>query len=193
MNSLLYLSVLLMAFSSATTENFKTNNRQVYASWWSCNDCNCDSFSLYAFEYATQNPSDTTPVVYLYYSHSLHNSCTNTYQSEWLQTSDSLQGLEISRSGRSGELVSNHTDSSNQNVTISLSWSTDDSQNMNNCNCQNLYSYGTESFRINSKSSYRTALVVGSVTINGIVHTAPLDSYGYINGYGQKTVVLQHK
>ena len=193
MNSLFYLTLLLTAFCSATAETFKTNNRLVYSSWWTCDACDCHSFSLYAFEHVTQNPSDTLPLVYLYYSHTLYNSCTNTYQSEWFQVPNSLTGLEISRTGRSAELVHNNIDSSNQTVNISLSWSSEDSQNTQNCNCKSIYSYGVESLRVNSKSNYRRAQAIGSVTINGVVHTVPTDSYSYIDSYGQKTVVLQHK
>lgn len=196
MKSALFVALLLsiLALSSATTQHFTTNNRQIYASWATCDSCNCHSFSLSAFEETTQNQGDVTPVVHLYYSHSVHDTCTNTYKSEWLQKTDSVQGLEISRSGRSAELVtSNMTDSSNQKISLSLNWATADSQNTNNCNCQSVYSYGVESFRISSKSSYRMAQLVGSVTIDNVVHTGSTDSYSYIADYGQKNLILQHK
>ena len=194
MNSVFYLTVLLIAFCSATKQHYNTNNRQIYASWGVCDSCNCHYFSLYAFEQATQNPADTTPPVYLYYTHEDYNQCTYTYQSQWLQMTNSVPGLEISRSGRSAELVTtNQIDSSNRNVSISLSWSSVDSQNTNNCNCQNIYSYGTQSFRIQSQSNYRISEVVGSVIIDSIIYTVPTDAYGYIAGYGQKTLVLEHQ
>ena len=193
MNSILYLTLLFVAFSAATTENFRTNNRQVYASWTVCDTCKCQYFSLYAFEYATQNPSDTTPPHYLYYSHSDYDYCLNTYLSDWLQITNNLEGLAISQSGRTAELViTNVPDSSSHNVSMSLNWSTDDSQNTNNCNCQNVYSYGVESFRVTSRSNYRFGQLSGSVTINDQVHTVPTDAYSYISGYGQKMIVLKH-
>ena len=195
MKSLFFLALLLsyVAFTSATTEHFTTNNRQIYASWSICNGCNCSYFNIYAFEYTTQNPNDITPPIYLYYNHYCYNSCTNTYESDWLQNTDPLIGLEISRSGRNAELVvSNLTDSSNHDISISLSWVTSDSQNTNNVNCHNVYSYGVESFRVNSKSNYRTAQLVGSITVDNVVYTAPTDSYSYISGYGEKTMITQH-
>ena len=196
MRSLLFAALILssIVMINATTEHFTTTNRQVYASWSVCDGCNCNYFSVYGFEYATQNPADQTPPIYLYYSHSLYNSCTNTYSSEWFQKTDALQGLEISRSGRSAELViSNQMDSSNHAVNISLSWATNDSQNTDNCNCQNMYSSGVESTRVLSKSNYRLAQLMGYISIDNVVYTAPANSYSYIYGYGQKTMIIEHK
>ncbi len=192
----MYLLLLLAfsAFAIATTEHFTTNNRMVYASWSSCDACKCKYFSVYALEHASQNPSDTQPPVYIYSYHSDYDYCNNVYISEWFQTNTPPLGLEISRSGRSGELViSNMTYlPTGNNVSMSLSWSTKDSENANNCNCQSTYSYGTESTRINSKSSYRIATLTGSVTINGVVQIVPTETYSYITGHGQKTLTTQH-
>ena len=192
MKSVLLLIALFAAIISATT-HYNTNNRQVYSSWSVCSACKCEYFTLYATEHTTQNPSDTTPPVYLYYYHSTYDSCLNTYSTEWLQITTSLPGLEISRSGRTAELsASNLTDSASQSVSFSLSWSSKDSDNTNNCNCRNIYSYGAETLKINTKSSYRNADLTGTVTINGVVHTVPADTYSFISGYGQKTLTSQH-
>ena len=193
MNSVFCLTLLFVAFSTATTKNFNTNNRLVYGSWHVCDTCRCDYFNLYAIEYSTTNPSDTTPPHYLYYSHSASNSCTSTYTYEWLQITNNVTGLVISQSGRSAELViSNLIDSSNQIVSISLSWPTVDEHNTNNCNCQSSYSSGIESLRVIAKLSYRVADLTGSVKINNNVYTVPTDTYSYISTVGQKTIVLKN-
>lgn len=184
---------LLIALTTATTEQFTTNNRQVSASWSVCDSCKCDYSYVYAFEQSTANPPEPNPPVYLYYSHSSYNNCNYTYSYEWYQNTAPVPGLEISRSGRSAELVANNlTDSIGQSLALSLSFSTADSNNQNNCNCKSSYSYGAESVRTTSKSAYRNAQVTGSVTINGIVQTLPNDASGYIHSHGQKTIVLQH-
>ena len=191
---LFYIVLLtLTVLTSATKQQFKTNNRQVYVSWSACGPCLCEYFSIYAFEYATQNPNDMTPPHYLSYSHSKYDSCLSTYQSEWLQHNNAIAGLEISKSGRSAELVTTGLiDSSSNNITVSLSWATQDSDNINNCNCQNIYSYGTESTRISTKSRYRVAEVIGSIKIGADNYPAAADAYGYISDYGQKTVIVSH-
>ena len=191
----MYFATLLAFFviSRATTEHFSTNNRQIYGDWNLCDGCNCQYFSLYALEYNTQNPSDMAPPVYLYYTHNDYNYCTNNYQSSWLQITNNVPGLDISRSGRSAELfVDDLVDSNNNAVSINLSWSTDDSQNTNNCNCHNVYSYGIDTFRINSKSNYRVSQLTGSITINNVVHTVSPSSYSYVAAYGQKNLIMDH-
>jgi hypothetical protein len=184
---------LVLAITATTTQHYNTNNRQVYASWTVCDGCYCNSFDLYANEHSTQNSADTTPPTYIYYSHTSYDSCLFVYESEWLESSNPIPGLEISASGRTAELVTdNLTDSTGHTISISLSWSSADSQNNNNCNCQNIYSNGIDSFRINSKSTYRVSQLVGTIAINNIVYTAPTDAFGYIAGSGQKTIVTQH-
>ena len=190
---LVLLIALFTVFVTSTTENFQVNNRQVSASWSICGPCICEYFDLYAFEHTTQNPSDPTPPIYLYYSHSIYDNCLNIYSSEWLQSTGPLPGLEIFRLGSSAELVTgNMTDSNGHIVSINLSWSTIDSNNTGNCNCQDVHSYGIEHFRVSSKSSYSKARVIGSVTIDGVIHTLPTETYSFISGYGQKIVVLKH-
>ena len=193
MKSFMLIALLFAAFASATSEHYNTNNRQVYATWSKCDGCKCDHFYLYANEHQTQNPSDLIPPVYLYMSHSSYDNCLFIYSYEWLQTTAPLPRLEISRSGRTAELIaSNLTDSSSQTVSISLSWSTKDSDNINNCNCRSVQSYGAESLRINSKSTLRLADITGSVTINGVVHTVSTSTFSYVSGYGEKVITLQH-
>ena len=190
---LLFVIAIFAAFASTYTLHYNTMNRQVYASWTVCDGCNCNYFLVYAFEHTTQNPDDTTPAVYLFYNHEAYDNCIYTYKADYLQSTDPVIGLEISRSGRSAEVVINNmTDSSNHTVSINLSWPTADSDNIGNCNCRDIYSYGTESVRINSRSSFRMAQLTGSITIDGVIHIPPADSYSFISGRGQKTLLLQH-
>lgn len=183
--SLLILLIITLVYGS--TEHYTTNNRAVYTSWYGCDDCQCQYLTFYAVESIKQNPSDPTPPVYIYGYHSSYNHCNNTYITNYFQNVNPV-GLEISRSGRSAELIHNMTD---YNITISLSWSTKDSDNINNCNCHDTYSYGTESTRINSKSNYRLADVTGYISINNIMYI-PSATYSYISSYGQKVIINQH-
>ena len=192
MSPLILLTIIALVYGS--TERFSTNNKLVYASWSVCDSCQCDSIILYAIEFVKQNPSDPSPPVYVYGYHSVYNYCNHTYKVNYFQNVNSIVGLEISRSGRIAEFINNNmTDSLGNNVTINLNWSTKDSDNINNCNCYATYSSGSETIRIQSKSTYRLADLSGYITINGTVFTAPNSTYSYIAGYGQKVISTQHQ
>lgn len=187
------LLIALIALVSASTEQFTTNNKVAYTGWGVCDSCQCDYINLYAVENVKQNPSDPTPPVYVYGYYSVYNYCNYSYTSVYFQNINPVSGFEIARSSRTAEFINNNmTDYNGNNITINLSWSTKDSDNMNNCNCHSTYSYGVESTRIHSKSSYRMATVTGSISINGVVYTAPNNTYSYIAGYGQKVIITTH-
>ena len=191
MSPLILLFAITLVYGS--TERFTTNNKIAYTSWSVCDTCQCHYLNLYGVDYMKQNPSDPTPPVYIYGYHSVYNHCNNTYSLSYFQNTNSITGLEISRSGHIAEFINhNMTDSLGNNVTINLSWSTKDSDNINNCNCHDTYSYGSETTRIQSKSVYRLADVTGYITINGTVFTAPNTTYSYISGYGQKVITTTH-
>lgn len=184
--------LLAITLVYGSTEQFSTNNRLAYASWSVCDSCQCDYINVYAIEHLKQNPSDPSPPIYLYGYHSSYN-CNNTYTSNYFQNINPIIGLEISRSGRIAEFLNNDTtDSYGNNISINLSWSTKDSDNIQNCNCHTTYSYGTESTRVSSKSTYRMADLTGFVTINNVEYTVPSSTYSYISGNGQKVITTQH-
>ena len=190
MSPLILLAITALVYGSV--EQYTTNNRVAYTSWSGCDSCQCDYFNLYAIENVKQNPTDSSPPVYVYGYHSHYNHCNNSYTSNYFQNLNAMVGLEISRSGRIAEFVHNMTDSSGNNLTINLSWSTKDSDNVQNCNCHTTYSYGIESMRIHSRSTYRMADVTGSITINNVIYTVPSSTYSYIAGYGNKIITSQH-
>ena len=184
----------MIALVYGSTERFTTNNKVVYASWSVCDSCQCNYLNLYAIESVKQNPSDPSPPIYVYGYHYIYNNCNYTYTINYFQNVNPIVGLEISRSGRIAEFINNNmTDSYGNNISINLSWSTKDSDNINNCNCHDTYSSSSETTRIQSKSSYRLADLSGYITINGTVFTAPNSTYSYIAGYGQKVISTQHQ
>lgn len=192
---LLWLFLLAgIALSQAkTVERFTTSNRQVYVYWNYCDNCTCGYYYVVAYEYETQNSADTTPPFYFYYAHNVYSSCENMYVSDYALIQTSVSGLDISRTGRQAELVvSNITSSANNQISVNLVWSSANSDNINNCNCQNLYIVGIESFNLRYKTNYRYANASGSITVGNDVITVPADATAYIYGYGSKTVVHSH-
>lgn len=193
MKSVLLFILLAYLTAGKKVDKFSTEERQVYAAWSVCDTCACNYYYIVAFEHTSQNPADTVPPFYFYYSHSLYDSCLSVYQYEYYTSNNVIPGLDITRSGRNAELVNNFTDSAGNAVRVNLNWSTQDSQNTNVCNCQTLYVVGIDSYNIKTRSGYRQADVTGTLTIGTNVQQVSQDGYGYIYGYGTKTIVFQHK
>lgn len=192
MNSFIVILALLSLAKTRVVERFTTDQRQVHASWSECDDCKCDYYYVNAYELDTQPQNN--PPFNLYYGHSLYNSCTNTYYYESLfNTDQNLVELSILRSGRSADLVANNlVDSGNNQISINLSWSGQNSQNSQDSKCDYKQDYGIESIKIKSDNGYKQAKISGSITVAGVVHTVPEDSYGYIYNYGSKTFIYEH-
>ena len=188
----MFLLLALLSLASAiVVEKFNTNQRQVYTSWSECDSCTCKYFYLYAFEQTT-NPDDMSPAFYLYLGHSSYDNCLFTYNSQYLSVSTPLPGLDIARSGRSGELVATGLlDSGSNTVDIDLVWVNDPSYS-SSCNCRSTYSYGIDTISGKYNSGYNEAIVTGHIKIAGVEHTVPSDAAGAIYKFGSKTITFQH-
>ncbi|XWV26678.1 putative orfan [Tupanvirus soda lake] len=189
----LYCIILLTATVNATRERFTTDNRQVYAYWDTCEGCKCDYYSITAFEHTTNNPNNQVPPFYLYYYHYVTDHCTHAWNTEYVTDYDEQSGLSINRQARNAWISSNNlVDSANNTITIDLTWNSQDSENVGNCNCHNFYIVGSESFNIRSRSNYRYCRVIGELSINGTILTVPSNAYGYIYTNGHKEIYISH-
>lgn len=192
MNSFIVILALLSLAKSRVVERFTTNQRQVYAWWSECDSCQCDYYSVSAYE--QDNQAQNNPPFNLNYWHYSSNSCTNNwYYEDLFNTNQNLMELSILRSGRSADLTANDlTDSANNQISINLSWSGQNSQNSQDNKCDYRQDYGTQTIKIKSDNGYKQAKISGSITVGGVVHTPPEDSYGYIYNYGLKEFIYEH-
>lgn len=185
-------SFIALSFTK-TTEHFSTKYKSIYASWNSCDACNCNYYYINAYEYSSQNPSDVSPPFYLYYSNSAYNSCTSSYTSSYLLDTNNNIGLDISSSGNYAELIKNNlTDSTGNTINFDLTFDTKNANQESNCNCQEIIINGIETLNIKTKTQYKTAKLEGSITINGNQNMVANDASAYIYSYGTKTLAHTH-
>jgi hypothetical protein len=188
------LLFVLISLIVATKEKFTTNYRQVYASWYNCdNSCSCDYYYVVGYDQTTRSNQDIPPAYYFYYNHGKYDSCSFIYSSEYYSTSNPNVGVTIRQNGNSASLINNFIDSSNNQISLNLDFSTQNTNDASSCNCREIYTSGADFYNIktNSKSSY--ANVTGTIIINSNTLTLPNDAYGYIYDYGIKTIIYQKK
>ena len=177
---------------SVVTQNFLTNNRQVYGTWGACDGCDCEYFTVTATEYNTRDNTNHNngETFYLYYSHAHYDTCAYTYSDEYILVTEPFTGLSINTSGRSARLnVTDLIDSNGNNVDIHLVWTDVDSNGA--CNCRYTETYGPNSYRVVSRSTYTKTDLLGFININGIRYE-PSNPYGNIYNTGSKSMTITH-
>lgn len=177
-----------------TTENFKTDLRQAYASWYNCDNCTCHYHNVITFEYTSQNSLSVTPPFNFFHAHNTENSCTSTFTSDVISIIDIDVGLNVARSGRYAELLTpNLTNSAGQILKFNLTLDGTNSNKTSDCDCKDIIILGDNFLKIRSKGKFSVAKLTGTITIDGITENVSENSYADITSLGTKAVTLSRK
>lgn len=186
---LLGLGLLLSVL--ATKQVYVTENRQAQVSISSCDGCFCDYYSFVAVEQDTKTKTDVhthTDQLWFYYNHQKYDSCSFTYQNEYVSSNTPFMGLKINTNARTAHMnMSNLID--NVGNTISFDFQLYDIDSVSSCKCRYAEQTGVQSFSQQSDSNYVRTGVNGQLTVNS--ESKNIDSaVGYIYNSGSKTIII---